>query len=52
VQEALTLAASFEVRAIFLHAIDLSYAYGAVVAADMLAFSPAPFLRAEDLEGE
>ena len=51
-QEALTLAASFDGRVIFFHAIDLSYGYGAVVGADMPAFSPAPLLTEEDLEGE
>ena len=51
-QEALTLAASFDGWMMFVYAVDLSYGYGAVVGTDMPAFSPTPFLAGEDLEKE
>ena len=50
-EEALTLAASFGARVVFLHAIDVSHLYAATTGADMPAMPP-PVVTAEDLETE
>ena len=50
--EAITLAESFDGQVVFFHAIDLSYAYGAMAGADMPALSATPLLKEEDLTGE
>ncbi len=50
-EEALTLAASFGARVLFLHAIDVSHLYAATTGADMPAMPP-PVVTAEDLEAE
>jgi nucleotide-binding universal stress UspA family protein len=51
-EEALTLAASFGARVIFLHAIDVSHIYAATTGADMPALPPPPVIEAQDLELE
>ena len=51
-EEALTLAASFGARVIFLHAIDVSHIYAATTGADMPALPPPPVVEAQDLELE
>ncbi len=51
-EEALTLAASFGARVIFLHAIDVLNIYPATTGADMPALPPLPVVEAQDLELE
>jgi nucleotide-binding universal stress UspA family protein len=51
-EEALTLAASFGARVLFLHAIDVPHVYAVTTGADMPALPPSPVVMAEELEVE